>query len=371
MKKVLVIAPYAYLPWYSGGQKFIGQFLQHLGQRTVLTVISVAKNDESLATHYELLPLLKESFSRYYDLSLTRKISSLVKLNRIDTIIWEHPYYAWLAFSVRKKTGIKTLIHTHNIEHLRFKSTGRWWWRILRWYERWCFKKADGLFFITPEDKQFAIEKWNIAAAKCFDLPFGVEITGSPSDRPQSREEIRQRHAIPAEKKILLFTGALEYKPNLDALQTILRDINPLLMSQPGFNYTLLVCGKGLPPEMNGLKAYADKNILYAGFAAGIDQYYKAADVFLNPVLSGGGIKTKMVESIAYGTPVVSTVTGATGMDKSVCGDKLVLTDDGAWEKFAALVMEKAMEPSGTTPQSFYIKYNWDNIISSVTATAI
>lgn len=366
MKKVLVIAPYVYLPWYSGGQKFIGQFLQYLGQKTDLTVISVAANDSSLATNYRLIPLLKKSFSRYYDFSLVKKITAIVKENGFDTIIWEHPYYAWLAYRIRRRTGVRTFIHTHNIEHLRFKSTGRWWWPLLKWYEKRCFKKADGIFFITPEDKEFAIRQWGIAPARCFDLPFGVEITSFPADRDDCKKEISIRHNIPSDEKIFLFTGALEYKPNLDALDVILNKINPLLMNLPGLKYKIVVCGKGLPAGMQELKEYTDKNIIYAGFAAAIDVYYKAADVFLNSVLSGGGIKTKMVESVAYGTTVVSTQTGATGIDKTVCGSKLLIVADGDWEAFTGSIVSSAQERAGVTTQGFYEQYSWNNIINNL-----
>lgn len=366
MKKVLVIAPYAYLPWYSGGQKFIGQFLQYLGAKTELTVISVEANDRSLVTNYKLIPLLKKSFSRYYDFSLVKKITAIVKENGFDTIIWEHPYYSWLAFRIRKRTGVKTFIHTHNIEHLRFKSTGRWWWPILKWYEKGCFKKADGIFFITPEDKSFSVDQWGIASSKCFDLPFGVEISSFPADREQCKKEISNRHHIAADEKIFLFTGALEYKPNVDALLVILDKINPLLLSNSHFKYKIVVCGKGLPAAMNELKGYSDKNIIYAGFAPAIEVYYKAADVFLNPVLSGGGIKTKMVEAIANGTTVVSTETGATGIDKTVCGSKLVIVKDGDWNSFVQRVIVAAHESSGQTPNAFYEKYAWNNIINNL-----
>ena len=48
MKKVIAIAPYSYLPYYSGGQKFIAQFFEYLGKEIDLTVISVAENDFAL-----------------------------------------------------------------------------------------------------------------------------------------------------------------------------------------------------------------------------------------------------------------------------------------------------------------------------------
>ncbi|MFZ9388616.1 MAG: glycosyltransferase family 4 protein [Chitinophagaceae bacterium] len=368
MKKVLAIAPYAYLPYYSGGQKFIAEFLQHLGKETELTVISVPGNNPGHRLTYQLVPMLKTGFSRYCDSGLVKKITELVIREKMDTVVWEHPYFAWLAFRVRKRTGVRTLIHTHNIEYQRFRSMGRWWWPILKLYEKRCFRKADGIFFITPEDREFAISKWNIPANKCFDLPFGTRVSNSPDDRADARAMVMSRHGINPDEKILLFTGLLSYKPNLDALNVILEQVNPRLLAQSGFKYRILICGKGLPDILNELKDYASQNVLYAGFVEDIEPYYKASDVFLNPVQTGGGIKTKMVESLAFGTPVVSTASGAAGMDNSSVAEKLKIVGDHDWPGFSLAILDKARETYRPTPMSFYERYNWEHIIRSAVA---
>ena len=365
MNKVLAIAPYPYLPYFSGGQKFIAQFFEYLGKEIDLTVISLTENDFSLAKGYKTIPLLKNSFTRYFDLSLVSKISSLIKKEGFDTILWEHPYYAWLAFSIRKRTGVKTIIHTHNIEYQRFRSTGRWWWPVLKAYEKWSFKKADTLFFITPADRNFAINKWKIKPEKCIDVPFGIEIKTYPADRPACRSIIAQRYNITGDEKILFFNGVLDYTPNLDALKVILDKINPILLAQPLYKYKILICGKGLPAEMNALKKHTDKNIIFAGFVNDIETYFKAADIFLNPVQSGGGIKTKMVEAIAYGTTVIATATGATGLNDKVCGNKLVIVKDDDWTGFAEMILKNTTIQSAT-PVLYYEEYFWGNIIKKL-----
>lgn len=367
MKKVLAIAPYPYLPFFSGGQKFIAKFLEYLGKEVDLTVISTEGNDWSLARNYRGISLLKRSFSRYYDRSLIKKIAAEINEQRYDAVIWEHPYYAWLAFRIRKETGVKTFFHTHNIEYQRFRSTGRWWWPVLKVYEKYCFKKADGIFFITPEDKAFAIREWKINAQKCFDVPFGVDIRSFPPDRTESRNIVREKHGIGAHEKILFFNGLLDYKPNLDALKVILNQINPLLKQQPGFSYKILICGKRLPPEFNGLKDYISANIIYAGFINDIDIYYKASDILLNPVQSGGGIKTKLVESIAYGTTAISTRSGATGIEIQVCGDKLQILDDNDWTGFVHAITSRGHTDS-ETPAGFYRHYYWGYILERILA---
>ncbi len=363
MKKILVIAPYKFLPWFSGGQKFIGLFLQHLAEETELTVISVPSNENGLAKNYKILPWLKEGFSRYYDQSLIGKISELVKKEGFDAVIWEHPYYWWLASRVRKITEVPTYIHTHNIEYQRFRSMGKWWWPLLQYYEKKAFREADGVFFITPADKAFAINKWKTDVEKCIDLPYGIETLRPPEDRMACREKIAGLHSFSPSLRIFSFNGLLSYKPNVDAVRHIVEYIDPLFESS-GIYYRILICGKDLPSEM--VDAISKKNnIIYAGFTDRIDEYGKASDVLLNPVMAGGGIKTKMVEAIGLGTTVVSTKSGAIGMDSEICGNKLKVVTDNDWKAFYDAAI-KAANNSDSTPQAYYEYYNWKYIVRRI-----
>jgi glycosyltransferase involved in cell wall biosynthesis len=366
LKKLLAIAPYQYLPYFSGGQKLIAQFLDYLGKDTDLTVVSVADNDTSLVKTYRHLAWLKKnSFNRYSDRSLISKLVTLIESEKFDAIIWEQPYYAWLAGIVKKRTKIKTIFHVHNIEYQRFRSTGKWWWPILKIYEKRAFGLADRILFITPEDKHFAIEKWRIEEEKCIEIAFGVDISKYPDDKGSSKKAVQAIHKISDNEKILLFNGVLDYKPNLDALVAILKQINPVLTQYPNFKYKIIICGKRLPEELNELKEYADKNIVYAGFVKDIEMYFKAADLFLNPVQSGGGIKTKMVEAIAFGTTVVATETGAIGIHRDICGKKLVVVPDNAWSDFVQEIIKNA-DNRDITPASYYDYYYWGSIIKKI-----
>ena len=366
MKKLLVIAPYQYLPYFSGGQKSIAQFLDHLGRETDLTVISVSENDPSLIKTYKHFAWLKKrSFSKYFDLSLISRLTTLIKNEKFDAIIWEHPYYTWLAGMIKKRTGIKTILHIHNIEYQRFQSTGKWWWPVLSIYEKRFFTIADEILFVSPDDKKFAIEKWGIDEKKCIEVAFGVEISTYPDDKDSCKKAIQAIHRVSDDEKILLFNGLLDYKPNVDALVAILKEINPILFQYPNFRYKIIICGKRLPSEFNELKEYADKNVIYAGFVQDIEMYFKGADLFLNPVQSGGGIKTKMVEAIAFGTTVITTETGAMGIHKNICGRKLIVVPDNNWKHFAQAIVTNA-DNGDVTPASYYDYYYWGNIVKKI-----
>jgi glycosyltransferase involved in cell wall biosynthesis len=368
MKKVVDVVPYTYLPFFSGGQKSIALFLEHLANEVDLTVVTTCDNDQKLVKDYSTLPWLKkESVSRYTDISLIGKLISQFNKENVEAVIWEHPYFFWLARIIKKRTGIKTVFHTHNIEHQRFRSNGKWWWPLLQRYEKWCFRCADFIFFISEEDRSFAIEEWGISKEKCMEVPFGVDIKEYPQDKIACKEKIAATHSITANEKILLFNGLLDYKPNLDALLAILNEINPMLLATEGFRYKIIICGKRLPEEMNSLKDHADKNIIYAGFVDDIETYFKGADLFLNPVQSGGGIKTKMVESIGFGTTVIATKTGAHGISKASCDNKLVVVEDNDWAAFAKAIIENVNQ-STVTPQKYYEYYYWGNIARRVAA---
>ena len=158
----------------------------------------------------------------------------------------------------------------------------------------------------------------------------------------------------------------MSYGPNLDALKIILEKINPGLQKQTGHSYRIIVCGKGLPSEFDELKAWTDQSVIYAGFADDISLYYKAADILLNPVQTGGGIKTKMVEAIAYGCAVVATESGARGIYREVCGEKLLVVADNDWEGFITAI--HSAHSNAVTPPEYYDRYYWGHLIKRIAA---
>ncbi len=178
---------------------------------------------------------------------------------------------------------------------------------------------------------------------------------------------LQATHAIAPDHTIFLFNGSLDYQPNYDAVSTILEKINPLLlqMSSP---YTIIICGKGLPPSMNNLEAYADKNIVYAGFVDDITVYFKGADVFINPVIDGGGIKTKLVEALGFNARAVSTFNGSIGVAAADTGNKLTIVANDDWPLFAQEMTTAARQPDMMIPAKFFEKFYWGNIAKKAAA---
>ena len=345
-----------------GGQKGIAFFYRFFAPLVNLTCVTTKSNDASDVTQYEVLKIFGNSKFRYANPFYFFTLKKIIAKKEITHVIIEHPYYGWLGLLLKWFCKVKLIVHSHNIEALRFKSTGRWWWGILWHYERFVHRRANINFFIQDDDKHYAIKKFRLDPLKCFTITYGIEASSpvAAAEKLMSAEWIREKYQIDAEKKILLFNGTLDYKPNRNALDIILTRINPLLMQNKKFPYCIIICGSRLPASYQDLIGYKDQHIIYAGFVDDINIFFKGADIFINPVNDGGGIKTKVVEALGYDLSVVSTRSGAIGIPQEVTGDKMKVCADDEWDDFVQQVTSIKMD--ATIPQAFYDHFYWGNI---------
>jgi glycosyltransferase involved in cell wall biosynthesis len=289
-------------------------------------------------------------------------VKKLIRQTKASHLLIEHPYFGWLAVLLKRFTGVKLVVRSHNIEGNRFRTIGKWWWKILWLYEKWTHKHADHNFFITEEDLSYAVQKFKLDASKCLVITYGTTIDRLPSDteRSNAKRSIKQENGITGNEKILFFNGSFNYQPNIDALEILANKICPFL-DRSGFAYKLIVCGPWLKKE------YHHPNLVIKGYVESIEPYFLAADVFLNPLTGGGGIKTKLVEAIAMNANAVSTTSGAGGVDPALCNGKLALVKDGDWEAFTTKIIEQSKVPSNTPPD-FYNHFYWGDIVKKAAA---
>lgn len=366
--KVLTIVSYNFLPSKMGGQKNIALFNEYLGQRVDYTCITTQNNDPALAASYTVKNILSNGKSRYINPAYFFLLKKFIKENNITHLILEQPYYGWLGILLKWACKVKLVIHCHNIEATRFKSMGKWWWGILWHYEKLAHKNTDLSFFITDEDKDYGINQFKLDAAKCFTITYGFEMNGAPEaeEKREAKKFLCDTYGINSDEKILLFNGTLDYRPNTEALDIILEKINPQLLKDPAFKYKIIICGNKLAATYDNLKAYRDKHIIFAGFVDDISIYFKGADLFINPVIEGGGIKTKVVESLGYNLSVVSTKSGAIGIPEGLAGGKLQVVEDNDWEAFIRQIL--VADINGSVPASFFEHFSWSNIAEKAVA---
>lgn len=359
---ILCLVPYNFLPAKMGGQKGIAAFNGFYAKAARIICVTIRNNDPA-AADYEVLNILSNSPLRYINPFYFFTLRRIIRQRKITHIQIEHPYYGWLGRLLQVLCGVQLIVHSHNIEYQRFRSLGKSWWRLLAVYERWVHRCADYNLFISGEDKAHALQQFQLEPQKCIVATYGIEWSVAPveQERKTARQILEQRHGIVQGQSLLLFNGSFGYKPNLDALKLILEQINPLLAAADEFRYKILICGKGIPEE---LLSGSYSNVIFAGFVDDISVYFKGADVFLNPVADGGGIKTKLVEALGYDLTAVSYGNGAIGIPAAVAGDKLLISKDDPAD-FAVWVQKAACGPAHIPP-AYFEHFYWGNIIAKV-----
>jgi phosphomannomutase/GT2 family glycosyltransferase len=107
----------------------------------------------------------------------------------------------------------------------------------------------------------------------------------------------------------IAFLGGYNHAPNGEAVEYLVNDIMPLLTKQRP-DIVLYVYGSSMPASF---KEWETNNIKMVGFAETLDGVYHDHRVFVAPLLSGAGIKGKVLESMAYNLPTVLTEVAAEG----------------------------------------------------------
>jgi glycosyltransferase involved in cell wall biosynthesis len=359
---IITICGYTIMPATDGGRKGIYLFEKYLANHVNLIMVGTKDNKPEEPLAFRFIPYFGRSPLRYINPFFFLFMLRLIKREKISVVLIEHTYFGWLTMLLRLFGLVKVVVHHHNIESNRFKSLRKKWWRLLWYYEKFTCRYAHLNLFITAADEEYAIRNYKVSSDRCLVVPFGTTLTSSPSqkDRYDSKKRLQLIHSIPDEYTLFLFAASYGYEPNLKALHIILDEINPLLQ-KINIKYKIIICGGGLPPKLKGLEAYENDHVLYAGFVEDISLYFSGCDIFLNPVMDGGGIKTKLVEALGYGMSAVSSIPGAEGVPVDICGGKLLLSENKP-DQYLAAIKKLHNSRSKPTPESFYEFFNWPNI---------
>lgn len=114
------------------------------------------------------------------------------------------------------------------------------------------------------------------------------------------------------ESNTLVFTGGLVSEFNKISLEYFLNEIWELIINEIK-DVKLYVVGQCNNVETYQIK-YSKHNVIFTGQVQSVRDYLERAAVFISPVICGTGIKTKVIEALRFGKPVVTTPEGVRGL---------------------------------------------------------
>jgi glycosyltransferase involved in cell wall biosynthesis len=279
-------------------------------------------------------------------------------IERCDVIKVEHPWQFSYIHKINKK-NIPIIIVEHNAEFELARNTikrfvPKKFYEITLNKERFALEKSDLIFVTSEEDKKKLVEFFGIDESKFSIIPNGVNIANFQLSDKIKKEEMKKRMEL-NEKKVILFIGS-KHLPNVEAIGEIIRFSKKI----ENKNIVFLVAGRGSETFKNIKK----DNILFTGYIDDITPYFKAADIAINPMLSGSGTNIKMLEYMASGLPVISTPIGARGLDIVNNEHAIIANIDDFPEKLEELLNDEEMQKNLSQNGRKLVeeKYDWGKI---------
>ena len=181
------------------------------------------------------------------------------------------------------------------------------WQKIRAYLTRWkhsryvtgILERVDG-FSVVSDPEMGLITKINKPGCRGLVMPNGIDMDfykggwGNP------------------EPDTLIYAGALTYHANLDAMQYFISQIFPLIKDKRPLA-KLYITGK--MNDQIRARLPVDSNVEFTGYLEDVRPRIGSTWISVIPLRIGGGTRLKVLESLALGTPVVSTSKGAEGLE--------------------------------------------------------
>ena len=312
-------------------------------------------------THIPTLPSVhsitagyRHWFSQVLNPELIGKGCEVIRRDKPKVIINESIWGGAAVLFLQGFTGIPYILDQQNAEFLRVGRSSPWAGCLTKQWELVLCDRAEKVLCVSEVDRRALIGA-GLKAEKLVIIPNGVDLE---QFRPDVQAGARIRAHWGWDGPVILFFGDLAYPPNVEAIDTIYREIAPrVLASLPEARFIIV----GPSPPWRGPNRW----LTFVGAKERIEDYINASDVVICPLRSGGGTRLKILESIACGKPVISTSVGAEGLIEKETEPHLVVRDD--WELFSAEVIRLAREKTFPGPsQRFLAKYSWARIVELI-----
>jgi glycosyltransferase involved in cell wall biosynthesis len=177
----------------------------------------------------------------------------------------------------------------------------------LAWYERSLTRRYARLVLCKEEDRRF----FGSSAERVAVIPNGVDAF-APQE-PEREQDGR-----------ILFTGVLDFAPNVDAVHFFASRVLPLVRKRCP-NAQFHVVGRSPHPRVRAL--HDGTSLIVHPDVADMAPFFAEAALVVAPIRMGSGTRLKVIEALGRGKALVSTTTGAEGLDLRPCAD-LEVEDD-------------------------------------------
>ena len=292
------------------------EYIKNTNFQTVFIDTSIRLRD----AFFNLFTKKSYNIERFISVDFTKQLQKILAQESFDVVIIESLFVAPYISTIKSISDAKIVLRAHNVEH-------KIWERIrkntknplkkryinllakrLKKYEIEVFDAIDGIAAMTKVDendfKKLGFKK-GIEA-----IPTGYIIRG--------QENVSE----PVEENSIFHIASMDWLPNVEGVDWFLTNVWPIIAQSKGVA-KLYLAGREMPESYYNLNL---PNVTVVGKVKSAKEFYLSKKIMIVPVLSGSGMRIKIVEGMALGKIIISTTIGAEGIN-CTSGENIIIAD--------------------------------------------
>jgi polysaccharide biosynthesis protein PslH len=307
-------------------------FEKHISNDVSVFSVKINTKPSAVAAIKALTTNKSYNLNRFKCVNFESKLAEILSQNKYDIIQLENIFVAHYLDLIRELSKAKIILNSANIEYEiweRMSVKSSWlknrYFRILakqlKREEEEIWQKVDGIICATDKDKA------TISTVKTTDklitLPFYLD-----TSKYKVNETI-------IETPTFFHIGAMDWLPNVEGIEWFVEKVWRKLT----IINLLHLAGKGMSEKIMELNS---PKIAIHGFVKNAIDFMNAYDIMIVPLLSGSGIRVKIIEAMALGKCIISTTIGAEGINYTVNKNILIANNE---EEFFSIINSLITHP--------------------------
>jgi len=249
------------------------------------------------------------NISRFFSPDFDVVLQNELDINKYDIVHLESLFMTPYISTIRMHSDARIVMRSHNLEYIIWERLARQSTNVakktylkllakqLKKYEQEVLSQVDGIAAISSQD---ANDFKQLGTKKPIEvIPFGIDTKKySPINTVFSSLD-------------LFHLGSMDWAPNLEGVNWFLNEVFPVIQKKYP-NTVLYLAGRDMPESFFSLKL---KNVAVVGEVENAIEFILSKPLMIVPLLSGGGIRVKIIEGMALGKAIISTSVGAEGIN--------------------------------------------------------
>ncbi len=276
-------------------------------QKTGIELIDVDLSVKPMNAFLNLFTRKSYHVERFISEDFKAKLTEVLEKEQFDVVQLEMLYMAPYVETIREHSKAMIVLRAHNVEHKIWERIAketrspfkRWYInhlaKTLKEYELNALETVDGIAAITRKDAAF-FRKYS--SKPVIDVPYGVY-----------PEEFTPKYEIEGKPKFY-HIGSMNWMPNEEGIRWFIDEVLPKTVEKV-YDFVYHLAGRNMPEWLTTMK---NPHVDVIGEVPDAKEFVANHDVAIVPLLSGSGIRIKIIESMAMGKTVITTRVGAEGI---------------------------------------------------------